>query len=336
MTTLEQNNPDTIAREAPAAAEPLPPGPGARLREARERLGLSVDDVVSRIKFAPRQIAALEADDYAQLPEPAFVRGFVRSYARLVQLDPAPLLAALPHTPAAPAPAAEQALPEVPFPTEYSTRKPNLIWLGAALAVAIVLGLFALLQRGGSKAPAANAPAAVANPPAAASEAKVETLPLPAVEVLPDSAVLPVAPSGVSVTPAAGPVSPPTTPATPTPPAPSQPKTTSDLPLTSLRVAPSVSATAAPATRIEQGTVAKPAAALRLTFDGDSWVDVTDKNGKVLLSQLNPRGSEQNIEGAPPFSLVIGRAAVVHLYYKGKPVDLAPYTKVTTARLTLE
>src|SRR5882724_369510 len=68
---------------------------GARLREARERLGLSVSEVAQRLKFAQRQIEALEADQAAALPGLTFVRGFVRSYAKLVGLDADPLVSAL-------------------------------------------------------------------------------------------------------------------------------------------------------------------------------------------------------------------------------------------------
>ena len=84
------------------------------------------------------------------------------------------------------------------------------------------------------------------------------------------------------------------------------------------------------------GALPGPVGAIHMTFDDDSWVEVTDRDGKKLMSQINPRGSEQNIEGNPPFSLVIGRATAVHLYYKGKQIDLAPHTKISTARLTLE
>ena len=75
----------------------MPASLGKMLSEARERLGLSVMDVSSQIKFAPRQIEALEADDYLHLPEAAFLRGFVRSYAKILHLDPQVLLAALPQ-----------------------------------------------------------------------------------------------------------------------------------------------------------------------------------------------------------------------------------------------
>ncbi|HKB61206.1 MAG TPA: helix-turn-helix domain-containing protein, partial [Gallionellaceae bacterium] len=73
---------------------------GAILREARESAGMSVEEVAGRIKFAPRQIVALESGDYAQLPEMAFIRGFVRSYARMLELDDKALLSALPGAPA--------------------------------------------------------------------------------------------------------------------------------------------------------------------------------------------------------------------------------------------
>lgn len=71
-------------------------------------------------------------------------------------------------------------------------------------------------------------------------------------------------------------------------------------------------------------------------FDGDSWVEVRDKSGKIIYSQLNLKGSQEVIRGTPPFSLVVGNAARVKLFYNDKPVDLAPHTKVDVARLTIE
>ena len=58
----------------------------------------------------------------------------------------------------------------------------------------------------------------------------------------------------------------------------------------------------------------------------------------MLSSQINPPGSELNLQGQLPLSLVIGHAAAAHLYQNGKPVDLAPYTNSSSevARLTLE
>ena len=60
---------------------------GAYLRASREAAGLSVDVVAQQLKLAPRQVRAIEEDDYARLPGRTFVRGFVRNYARLLGIE---------------------------------------------------------------------------------------------------------------------------------------------------------------------------------------------------------------------------------------------------------
>lgn len=66
--------------------------PGELLAARRNELRLTLAEVSQRLKLAPRQIAALEANDFASLPGLASMRGFVRSYAKLLELDPVPLL----------------------------------------------------------------------------------------------------------------------------------------------------------------------------------------------------------------------------------------------------
>lgn len=68
---------------APSGVE----GCGARLRQAREAKGLTVEDVSSRLKMPIRAIRALEADDWSQAGAPVFVRGQLRSYARLLGIN---------------------------------------------------------------------------------------------------------------------------------------------------------------------------------------------------------------------------------------------------------
>lgn len=119
---------------------------GRTLREAREQLGLSVNDVANRIKFAPKQIEWLEADDFERLPEAAFVRGFVRSYARLVELEPAVLLSSLPSSHVqTKAPPVIKSM-EVAMPTAFSARRHNIVWLAAALVIALSLAIFERMQ----------------------------------------------------------------------------------------------------------------------------------------------------------------------------------------------
>lgn len=279
------NSSENTLGNVSSSVEVRPLSVGAVLREAREQLGLSVADVESRLKFASRQIEALEADNFSRLPEISFVRRFVRSYAKLLQLDPAPLLASLPIAPVPPSLHTANIAIEVPFPNTYATRRLKIIWLTAGLVVvvAITLVLFVWLNRSKPTMP----------------QATVETIELPAVMPTPASVVIAVPPPDVLVVPPEAPA-------------------------------------AAKVIKTESNSASKQSASIRLTFDADSWVKVTDNDGKILLSQLNPSGSEQHLKGRPPFSVVIGDISGVRLYYQGKLVELAPFYNGEIARLTLE
>jgi cytoskeleton protein RodZ len=75
---------------------------------------------------------------------------------------------------------------------------------------------------------------------------------------------------------------------------------------------------------------------INLKFERASWVEIRNRDGRILLSQLNPAGAEQTVEGKPPFSLVIGNAQHVRLSYEDRQVDLTPHIKVEVARFTLD
>src|SRR5262249_36451255 len=68
---------------------------GALLRECRESKGASLDDLARSTRIAPRYLVALEEDRLRDLPAPAFVRGFVRSYCAAVAEPPERALALL-------------------------------------------------------------------------------------------------------------------------------------------------------------------------------------------------------------------------------------------------
>ena len=68
---------------------------GNELRRQRELKKLSIGEVSERLKLPARQIEALENGTYETLPEPVFVRGFLRSYGRFLELDEAILNDAL-------------------------------------------------------------------------------------------------------------------------------------------------------------------------------------------------------------------------------------------------
>ena len=288
-----------------------PPGIklGAVLREKRVAMGLSVADVSAQIRLAPRQIEALEADDFGNLPELPFVRGFVRSYAKLLQLDERPLLAMLPD----PHPVHERIEPVsvgVPFDVKQLSKQQNKIWLAASAGVAVVALAFAGWHF---------------STPKKSSVEKVETS-----SVLEMAVVLPEQTFAVSaVTPADGAdVHPDEEPVKPN-------AATAAKPALKPELAPVQSAI--PATRVIDAPVTE-ATKLRVVFDGESWSEIKDATGRILLSQVNAPGSELNLNGKAPYELVIGNARTVHLYRRGKPVDLTRYINKTSevARLTLE
>jgi cytoskeleton protein RodZ len=63
---------------------------------------------------------------------------------------------------------------------------------------------------------------------------------------------------------------------------------------------------------------------------------VRDAKGRLLLSRLNPAGSDAEITGRPPFNVIVGNAPEVQLYYNDHEFDLEPHTKVAVARFTVE
>ena len=77
-------------------------------------------------------------------------------------------------------------------------------------------------------------------------------------------------------------------------------------------------------------------ARIRLVFSGESWTELRDGGGNVLLSRRNAAGSEQSAEGTPPFDVVVGNARDVKLYYNGAEVDMTPYIKVSVAKFQLK
>ena len=284
----------------PVAVNAGPAGvaPGERLAEARRAQNQVPADIARQLKLSVWQVEALEAGHYQQLPGPIFVRGFIRNYAKLVKLDPDELLRG-----AGDRLLQSVARPErppsqdIPFPAASRPRWPLL-----ASSAAILVGMLIVYEFYWN-------------------EAEHTT------------------PQTVSVTPAA-----PVTPQSQGLAAPA-----SAQPADEANAVRSSTPAAAPLT--EQGTLpasaAGPQAApdrpprpgerqVRMAFDQESWVEIRDRNERVIFSQLNRPGTQQFVSGMPPFSIVVGNAHGVRLTYEDRPVDLASHTKIDVARLILQ
>lgn len=288
--------------DAEPVAEQASPGgtgsPGRALAAARVALNLSVADVSQNIKYGVKQIAAIEADDYSKLPGTTIVRGMIRSYAKLVQLDPTPLLAELGQRDVKVAVSVDLHTDEQE-PFFEGGKKSNRVY--TYLSVAALLAVAAVAYEWYTSPPSTGEVVTI-TPKTARTEAAAPP---------PAEAAAVQAPDAKDAQDAQN----------------AQAAHTSDLRSQAPEVLPPPPAVTGKVSGINR---------ILLEFDQISWVEIKQANGKVLLSQLNPAGSRQLVEGVPPFDLVIGNAAKVRLKYNDKPVDLRPYFKVDVARLALE
>ncbi|QLO35830.1 cytoskeleton protein RodZ [Klebsiella sp. RHBSTW-00484] len=306
---------------------------GARLRTAREQLGLSQQAVAERLCLKVSTVRDIEDDKAPADLASTFLRGYIRSYARLVHIPEEELLPMMAKQ--APIRAAKVA-PMQSF-SLGKRRKKRDGWLMSFtwLVLFVVIGLSgawwwqdhkaqqdeistmadqstAELNSGDNNSQniplgndsANSAPDAVANSaPVDTSTAPAASTPAPA--PVDNNAV--VAPSQANVDTAATP-------------APAAVNPTSPLPGDQANVA----ATAASAQD------------LVLNFSADCWLEVSDATGKKLFSGLQRKGGNLNLSGQAPYKLKIGAPAAVQIQYLGKPVDLSRFIRTNqVARLTL-
>ncbi|MDQ3185923.1 MAG: helix-turn-helix domain-containing protein, partial [Pseudomonadota bacterium] len=137
MDPTESND---TSRGAEAKAAQTEQSPGQLLRAARLNRGMSIEDVARHLRLSLRQIAALEEDDYGKFPSTTFLRGFVRNYAKLLQVDAAPLLRLLQQSlPPTTAPTISYQIEGIPFPSNQKRGKRNLIIAGAVVLALLLL-----------------------------------------------------------------------------------------------------------------------------------------------------------------------------------------------------
>lgn len=147
---MAANQNETTVQEA---QQPLP-SVGAILRAEREARGLSVEEIAERVKFSVRQVEALEHDDVEHLPQGTFLRGFVRSYARVLGVDEAMLLAATHTQTEHHFDVADVQAGGAPLPVAGDANRRSRYLMLSALAVAILLAGFVWTHREEASLPA--------------------------------------------------------------------------------------------------------------------------------------------------------------------------------------
>jgi cytoskeleton protein RodZ len=115
-------------------------GVGTLLARAREEQGLALADIAQQLKFAPRQLEALEEERFEELPGVTFARGMVRNYARLLKLDPEPLLYEVSHCFATPDANQLAQRFRQPVPFSDSGKRSTFAYLGVSIGILAVVG----------------------------------------------------------------------------------------------------------------------------------------------------------------------------------------------------
>lgn len=291
---------------------------GGMLKEARQAAGMHIAALAVALKVPVNKLEALEADNYSVLPDTVFVRALASSVCRTLKVDAAPILALLPqsHSPRLSEDSAGLNAPvkgravtsSAPYTSSpsfgSSTSRSVTVVVLALLAGALALVYF---PRQSDNASGSAVSASTERRPGAnegaSSEAGVvverAVNQTPVNQVLGTTQTAP--PLAASVTqPVAEPASAP------------------------------VTSASAPA------SVVAPTGILLLRARSESWVQVRDSAGAVVLQRNLAAAESVSVSGALPLSVVIGRADVTEVFVRGKPFELTAVSRENVARFEVK
>jgi cytoskeleton protein RodZ len=308
------------AAAASAAGAPEPETVGQILRRARVARDLSLEQVSAELRIEPQQLDALEHDRFERIGVPVFVKGYLRQYGVRLGLDQRELLAHYDR---------QTKLREVEIQPSKTIKlhdeRQITVWVVAVVVLlALIVGLAVWWLNGGGftlgGTPAAVEKAAPAPPPTRSAPQATQTDAAAPGGFAPDAAS--AVPASVSGQPAPASSSDAQSASREEPPG------TAAAPPSSPPAEPSVSAAAEPE--------AKPyIVSLDVTFDQESWAEVSDARGERLFYGLGAAGRKAELRGEPPFAVVLGNSAGVRLKLdgqdypvptSGRPNDYARFT----------
>jgi cytoskeleton protein RodZ len=302
--------PDAGAGVPASEPEPPAPVPWEILKNAREARGESLNDIARTLKISAQQLEALENGRFDALPGPTFARGFLRNYARYLDISPEPLLEGI----SARIPTAADLASMIKLDGNVqpaASPRPQSSVLPVLLIVLAVLVLAGLIGAGiqmrwfefrfeWPTVPSMREKAVRTEPQekVVRLEPQIKTIrleqPVP-VNIAPESARDPLEQMAASAE-----------------------VTASVSPSTAMPEVPSV-------------------ATLRLSFNASALAQVRDSSGKLIFTRTGAKGSSNSIKGKPPFSVMVKQAGNVRLEFNGQTVDLRGHTnRDGIARLTLQ
>jgi cytoskeleton protein RodZ len=273
---------------------------GQLLRQARQAQGMHVAALAAAIKVTPQKLEALENERFDLLPDPTFARALALAICRYLKIDPEPVMSRLPQP-------REHRLEHInrglatPF-RDYPGRHEPIEWLRflkPALLAPLLLIIAAVVVY---FVPVRmwSLPSfgtGVSAPVGGAPSAPVSTAPATSAEQSSDGSVV----------------------------------------VETIHSSPTdVSSATTTSTSSASGGLTSVAAPLTIRATGESWVEVVDGQGRVLVSRMLPAGETVGLDGPAPLKLRIGNAEGTQVMFKGQAVNLAGSTKDNVARLELK
>jgi len=283
------------SEEPSALAQPLPPSVGQMLQRARLDAGLSLEGLSARLKVSVQRLQAFESDQFEQGQNLQLGRAMVASVARYLGLDAQAILQKLPQAmPHVRAAESQSAKGGFVQETRLTMRRGDASAISAVWWVAglCMLAAAALFFYPHIKQVASGLAPLWVN----VFSKSVQTSPEVAART--DVAQPKESPSAASVTTEVQPL------------------------------------LAAPASSVVANSTPLEAASAVILFKarGNTWVEVTDAKGVVLLRRTLVMSESAEVSGALPMSVVVGRADHTEVIVKGQAFALEPYIQENVAR----
>lgn len=306
----------SVAPSAGSAAD-APVSRPVLLRQSREAAGLHIAALAAALKVPVKKLEALEAGRYEALPDMTFARALASSACRQLKIDPAPVLEQIPAGYRPQLGDSPQAI-NTPFKHAQDPAPMNPMgWLSrpAVLgAIALLMGALVLVfmpdMQISSPANSVSPPAGASNGPATVNEpvsAVLPTEPPPVAEVAVPAATVPL---GTSASAAAA--------------LSATPEATEPAPASSVSL-------------VDTATqVATPGSLLSIAATGESWIEVVNGSGRVVMQRVLRPGELIEFSTAPPYSVVLGRADAARVSVRGQPFDVMPYARNSVARFEVK
>ncbi|GHA09200.1 transcriptional regulator [Arenicella chitinivorans] len=278
-------------------------GSGSLLAAARKQQNRTIEEIADELNLSVTQIRTIELDQSEGLPEPTYVRGYIRSYASLLGLDPEQVLEHYLN----PNWQKGARLDDLPrgIGSASDSERSSVFSFGKLVMVAIVAGVFALWYTGKFDGLLGDQTAPVAQSVTAGPTATQPAESNTSTEI-PDTTVVETS-SELS----------------------EQAQTTSPLNQTADEVI------AANESLEDESLQQRVGQVLVLDFNDTCWVDIRDSDGKRLAYKSYAGGEQLEVQSELPITVFLGKAAAVTAKVNGDDFDLTPHREGVFARFSI-